>query len=334
MNAAESEEERSDLANYENGENDAYVPPPGFASDAAFKPEEEDFEEDSVEETLLDGDLDAKIAQDIVLKSFSLSLVSSPLREGSSYCSQNPLNENVILCRKLGKKWNIGEVDLTGEGDNTRSVEMSSCIDLKSALDASLQIIPCGVQDALVMTAGLHYEHGHTRVRVSVVMRLFAFGANGSASVVAIWQWGYGIKRSMSLHRVIHAPSCKGLGGYDPSGACISNGLLLVPGRVNLRPALLICKPHLESVWVPPFLDPGSGKIETASKICCTKICAHYKLVAVAMDDCILGVWSFADDAISNCNIPIAKQQMKLICVLEGASSLAKVSLTMMMRMT
>lgn len=305
---------------YDDEDGDVYVPPPtfGFESSAAFVPEEEHFEDDSDKETLMTGDI-INNANEVVIKAYDVPIAASSLESGPSFSCQNPLTENIILCRKLGKKWYIDEVETSDESSITKSVEIS-CLDIKQQLHSSLAIIPCGVQDVQGIAAGVHFQNDRPRVRVAVLMNLFAFGASQPVCVLAIWQWGYGNIRPVCLQTVIPGPSLAELHEYDPRSLSVSHGLFFVSGSVNSRPTVMICKPHEQMKWVPSFLGSADSETARGSKITHMKLCPGAKLLALSKDDGSLSVWSFEDRIPAREVTNTSADKLTLVCVLEAIS--------------
>ena len=304
-------------------ENDDYIPPPnfGFDTEPAFVPDEEHFEDDSDEETLLDKDVDSGNIGDIVIRSVPLHLAGKKVSGEHAFSSQNPLNGNIILCRKSGKKWFLDEVDPSSAGTATASIELS-CAEIKRGMDSTFGIIPCGVHQVCGMAAGVHFQNNCSRVKVGMIISLLALGATEPIKVLAIWKWGYGRERPFGIQKIVSAP---GSNEYDPRSLAVGNGLFFVSGSVDSIPILLVAKPHIQSEWVPFSLNPINKKTTKFSLITQLELCPQGETLALTIDGESISVWNYADLASRDRKKIFAEQHLTLVCVLHGGSFLENV---------
>jgi len=297
---------------------DAYVPPPmisftDFGDAAPFIPENDDFEDDDDRETLMESAVDAAAMNDITIRRSDL-LTFANSDDGRSFSCQNPLTNNVILCLKRGKRWVINEFH-TSTGPIAICTTEISCPEIQRKLDG---VRVCGVKEIEGVTAGLHYYNGQARVSIGVLLSLYAFGVSEPLEMIAVWNWGYGEGRLNRLNTVFPSPLPKF--ACDRSTLSIADRCVFMAGVVDSKAAIFISKLHENQEWIPSVVNMDSASATDPGKITCMEVNSEGKVIAISTEMGGISIWSYSE-LISSRSETYDKQQIKLLCILQGVSA-------------
>lgn len=296
----------------------AYVPPPmigftDFGDAAPFIPENDDFEDDDDRETLMESTVDAAALNDITIRRSDL-LTFANSDDSRSFSCQNPLTNNVILCRKQGKRWVINEFH-TSTGPIAICTTEISCPEIQRKLDG---VRVCGVKEIEGVTAGLHYNNGQARVSIGVLLSLYAFGVSEPLKMIAVWNWGYGEGRLNSLNTVFPSPLPKF--ACDRSTLSIADRCVFMAGVVDSKAAIFISKLHENQEWIPSVVNMDSASATDPGKIICMEVHTEGKVIAISTEMGGISIYSYSE-LISSRTEAYDKQQIKLLCILQGVSA-------------
>lgn len=118
------------------------------------------------------------------------------LQRGPAIITNNPIDDNIILCRKLDKCWILEEVGTRDSnlGETVMQHEISASI--IHQLDA-FQCIPelegnliVGVSDVLCIACCKIEERGHTGLRITAIVEILVLGQQKPITVGIVWKYG------------------------------------------------------------------------------------------------------------------------------------------------
>ena len=220
--------------------------------------------------------------------------------------TQNPLTDNLIICRYEDGDFFIHEVDTASIHSPTtlmsvRVVSNSLKAKLSRSLGASRQIKVMGISSVLSLAAGVHRVHGRERVRVAALIELVvtsSFAPMKRVRVVAVWKWGYnsGKGEAVSLQSVL------GMAGidddsitYEPKTLQVADGLLFIGGQKATTPTVFVAKPAVRDGWVSISIS-DTTKQRNTNGLSVSTIAAindENTFLAVGLTDGSLSVWTY-----------------------------------------
>ena len=247
----------------------------------------------------------------------------------------NSATGNFIVCRELQGKYFLEEVDpIQG------NVVLSTCISTEelqrkaSSLGLQAEIIH-EITAVKAIASGAHRSiDGRTRVKVSAIIELMTLtssDASATTTIVALWQWGYGSGKPVSLQSVLPPPQKSSVVGlatqknitYSPDTLCYADGLLFLGGSCcNAQThapfataCVYVAKPHIRGVWSCSFVAESSytdsdfslfnrhqeypSSEVTALAVTCQPKHSH-KFLAIATSLGSLSVWIYYSTSATN----------------------------------
>mmetsp|Transcript_9082 Transcript_9082/g.13252 ORF Transcript_9082/g.13252 Transcript_9082/m.13252 type:complete len:2301 (+) Transcript_9082:206-7108(+) len=222
-------------------------------------------------------------------------LASETLSTNIKFCQpvSNPLTGNVICCQYNKEKVVLHEVHLTTGAvvACTELLDDQLCQKVTSLYGNS----PIRVNRVIQLATGLH-RSGQTRVRLCALVELEVWTQSGSTMPqisLIIWQWGYASSptKPIGIQSLISPPNHANF-TYQASSLQIGDGLVFLAGYAQRKgPCVFVARPAVKDTWAANFLGPSTS---TISHIAVTKgFHRKYKLLAIAMQDGTLSVWTY-----------------------------------------
>ncbi|KAL3788525.1 hypothetical protein HJC23_006563 [Cyclotella cryptica] len=225
---------------------------------------------------------------------------------------QNPLTENLIVCRCQCGVFFIEEIDVTQKLWPTtlmsvRVVSNESMAKISRSIGASRHAKVIGVSTVLSLAAGVHRVHGHMRVRVAALMEVVItekIAGVKRVRVVAVWKWGYnpGGRELVSLQSVLSTSGIDdGRFVYHPNTLQVTDGLLFLGGHEIFdgatEPTVFVAKPAVRNGWAPVCVRDDPGRGQNADKHLSVSTLAAINdtntLLAIGLSDGSVSVWTY-----------------------------------------
>lgn len=220
-----------------------------------------------------------------------LSLVKKTVFSHNFACQpvKNPVNGNIIFCTSRDGEMYIQEVDPMRQFVQVLSSPILTP-ELHRKVTAKYSRSAYGIDNVLKLCVGMHESHGQPRVRVAAVIDLLVLDSKHILRAIAVWQWGYGSARPVSLQFLLSPPSGTDY-AYDPESILSADNVFFCAGASAKGPCVFMCKPSVRESWSANFLAP-SGKIVSMAVTSGAK--RKHPFLAVGMADGSVSVWTYA----------------------------------------
>ncbi len=261
---------------------------------------------------------------------------------------KNPLTNNLIACHQRdGNQWFIDEIDphnssvVASHHISTSAIRQkiaSSTFSSEDGANLRRHIIN-GIENVLRISIGVHRQNNRSRARVAAILNLSVLGSgnhNDSLCVLAVWQWGYATSGStIMLQNVIASPPSE---CFEPKSLCIADGLVFLAGSIrdptgilvkqSPVPVIYIAKPHVRDHWtINKVISDSSQSLATEVVYMSVTpyVQRHLNLLAVALNDGSLSIWTYEKAVLTNRAVSnvkkrtgIVTQQLQLFCNLSS----------------
>ena len=208
----------------------------------------------------------------------------------------NPLTGNVVVVRQKGKKMVVHEMDLKTGTEVACTMILDPELQRKFLGIYGMSAI--GINKVSQLAIGLHKPQGQCRVRLCALVEYIALSPTGKTQTqtsLVVWQWGYGTLKPIFLQSLLSAPNHAEF-TYNPSSLQTADGLVFLAGYAQRKgPCVFVARPTVKDTWAANFLG------QTSSSITCLAVTRgpsrRHKLLAIAMQDGFLGVWTYEQAA-------------------------------------
>lgn len=222
-------------------------------------------------------------------------LAAETLSTNIKFCQpvSNPLTGNVISCRQKGGKIVLNEVHL----DTGAEVACTELLDdqVSQKVTSLFGNSPVRINRVVQLATGLH-RSGQTRVRLCALVEFEVWTQSGSTmpqTSLIIWQWGYASSptKPVGIQSLISPPNHANF-TYQASSLRMADGLVFLAGYAQRKgPCVFVARPAVKDTWAANFLGPSTSTISNIAVT--TDFHRKYKLLAIAMQDGSMSVWTY-----------------------------------------
>lgn len=250
------------------------------------------YSDDSDEETLMVGDTVPE-TEASTFSTLDLCL-GLDIKKGSSLIANNPLNDNVILCRKSKKSWILEEYNTSSSSigsivmqhelncSEIRKLNSSSILELKDNLITN-------ISDVLFIACGT-YSDGRKgeNLRVTAITNVSLLGRPDTFTIGITLKWGQSPSGKSELEHVYSLPE-------DSKKSVLLNSMslsidqdVLFLGYLNANvPSLYIMRVSKPNIWSAQNISSTYAGLVNIS------IDRASKVLALSTTDGLLSVWSY-----------------------------------------
>eukprot|EP00934_Nitzschia_sp_Nitz4_P009070 Nitzschia sp. Nitz4//scaffold258_size27474//3690//11194//NITZ4_008184-RA/size27474-augustus-gene-0.31-mRNA-1//1//CDS//3329544482//9060//frame0 len=254
----------------------------------------------------------------------------------------NPLNGNVLLCRKQTAALSMApEFHLVEWNPHTQAQVLSTPVlstELQRKIAQKYNVIVTHVDTVLTLTVGIHQAQGYWRPRVACLLDLAVEKQTERLRLIVIWQWGYGTSQLVQLQSILSPPS-KSDFSYNPTSLLVADSCVFVGGASKKGPCVFMCKPTVKDSWSANFVGKEAARIAhmavTNCSIAMDPVLSKKQLaagstpvapmptrlpyLAIALTDGSLSVWTYEAVAkVTSKTTETIRRLLFPLCKLEG----------------